>query len=248
MKTTDPCHEMRLLVQADADGELRAAEAARVAAHLETCASCAGLQSRLVALSGDLRHALPKYRTPDHLRKAVRKQLPSHGLSHLMPPRSWSKGLASAVVAVAASLALLMILPARGPDGLPDWVVAAHVRALQPQHLLDVVSTEQHTVKPWFAGRLSFSPPVLDLTAKGFPLIGARLDSLPGSEAAVLVYKRREHVINLFIWPSLAKEEPAVAGSRDGYNFVHWAAGNMMFWAVSDLNARELTEFADRWR
>lgn len=235
---------MRLLVQAD--GELRAVEAARFAAHLETCASCAELQSRLIVLSGELRHALLKYRAPDHLRKAVRKRLP--GLGHLMPPRRWSRAFASALVAVAASLALLMVLPTRGPDGLPGWIVAAHVRALQPQHLLDVISTEQHTVKPWFFGRLSFSPPVLDLTAEGFLLIGARLDALSGREAAVLVYKRRENVINLFMWPSPAKEEPAVAGSRDGDNFVHWATSNMTFWAVSDLNARELAEFAGRWR
>jgi len=244
--SSNHCQEMRLLVQADVDGELQAAEAARVADHLESCVECARLQQRLLALSDTLRRKLPKHRAPDHLRQAVRAQLPGARAGR-QAARRWPAGLAAAMVGMAASLALFAVLPMRGVDGMQDWVVAAHVRALQPQHLLDVASTDRHTVKPWFAGRLSFSPPVRDLATDGFPLIGARLDSLPGSEAAVLVYRRREHVINLFVWPASA-EEATTEGSRDGYNFVHWAADGMTFWAVSDLNARELLEFAGRVR
>lgn len=245
--SSSQCQEMRLLVQADVDGELQAAEAARVAAHLDTCADCARLQQQLLTLSSSLRGTLPKHRAPDHLRQAVRARLPGARPPGRQAARRWPVGLASAMLGIAASLALFAVLPTQGTDGMQDWVVAAHVRALQPQHLLDVTSSDRHTVKPWFAGRLSFSPPVRDLAADGFPLIGARLDALPGSEAAVLVYRRREHVINLFVWPASA-EEATAEGSRDGYNFVHWAADGMTFWAISDLNARELLEFAGRMR
>ncbi|MBC9205396.1 anti-sigma factor [Roseomonas aerophila] len=244
--SSNHCQEMRLLLQADVDGELQAAEAARVAAHLDSCPDCSRLQQQLLALSATLRDTLPKHSAPEHLRQAVRARLRG-APGRQAAARRWPVGIASALVGIAASLALFAVLPMRGADGMQDWVVAAHVRALQPQHLLDVASTDRHTVKPWFAGRLSFSPPVRDLAADGFPLIGARLDSLPGSEAAVLVYRRREHVINLFIWPATAEGETA-EGSRDGYNFVHWAADGMTFWAVSDLNAQELLEFAGRVR
>ncbi|WP_200845274.1 anti-sigma factor [Roseomonas sp. 18066] len=249
--TTDPCQEMHLLIQADIDGELQAAEAARVAAHLDGCPACAGLQRRLIALSGSLRDGIPRHRAPAHLREAVRRRIARPDAPPPPPQRrgAWPFGTA-AMGALAAALALFVLLP--GPDGrdsMPDWVVAAHIRALQPQHLLDVVSAEQHTVKPWFAGRLPFAPPVKDLAAAGFPLIGARLDQLPGSAAAALVYKRREHVINLFIRPAPPEEDPAeTAGSREGYNFLHWSAGGMSFWVASDLNTRELDEFAGLWR
>ncbi|WP_338665263.1 zf-HC2 domain-containing protein [Pararoseomonas sp. SCSIO 73927] len=243
-----PCHEMSLLVQADVDGELQAAEAARVAAHLETCPDCARFQRQLLALSGALHREIPRHRAPDHLREAVRNRIAGRSPPRRPPLRRWVLG---AGPALAAGLLLLALLPAgEGPShGMPDWVVAAHVRALQPQHLLDVVSAEQHTVKPWFAGRLPFSPPVRDLAPQGFPLLGARVDALPGSPAAALVYKRREHVINLFVWPTLPEEDGAAAsGSREGYNFLRWSQGGMTLWAVSDLNARELAEFAGNWR
>ena len=132
---------------------------------------------------------------------------------------------------------------------MPDWIVAAHIRALQPDHLVDVMSTEQHTVKPWFAGRLPFSPPVKDLSADGFALTGGRLDYLPGNMAATLVYKRRQHVIDLFIWPSEPEDDRGSSrGVREGYNFARWQTDGMSFWAVSDLNTRELEQFTDKWR
>ncbi|MBI0536339.1 anti-sigma factor [Roseomonas sp. KE2513] len=237
-------------MQADVDGELQAAESARVAAHLGTCPACAELQTRLIALSGALRRDVPRHRAPGHLREAVRKRV---GASEVGRPRSlrrWSTG-ALAAGALAAGVAFLSLLPIRdaGPGINPDFIVASHIRALQPQHLLDVVSTDQHTVKPWFAGRLPFAPPVQDLAAKGFPLVGARLDHVPGNAAAALVYKRREHIIDLFVWPAEPDESTAGAtGTREGYNYIHWWANGMIFWAVSDLNARELAEFASLWR
>ncbi|TPG55705.1 anti-sigma factor [Roseomonas nepalensis] len=245
--TSDLCHEMSLLVQADMDGELHAAEAARVAAHLETCAACQEFQHQLLALSGVLRRDLPRHRAPDHLRKEVRTRITNRTPGPSASLRRWALGIGPAL---AAGIVLFALMPlGEGRLGMSDWVVAAHVRALQPQHLLDVASTEQHTVKPWFAGRLPFSPPVRDLASQGFPLVGGRVDALPGSPAAALVYKRREHVINLFAWPTLPEEQgkQPVSGSREGYNFVGWAEDGMTIWAVSDLNERELAEFAARW-
>jgi len=239
------CEHMHLLIQADVDGELEPAEAARVSRHVEACPDCAQLQMRLVALSNRVRSETTRFQASAHLEAAVRKRL---------PPRRWSLFSrpalatgASTALALAASLAVFAVLPRS--DMMPDWIVAAHIRALQPDHLVDVVSTEQHTVKPWFAGRLPFAPPVKDLSAEGFFLQGARLDALPGNTAATLVYKRRQHLIDMFIWPTGNDETSARdTGVREGYNFVRWQSGEMTLWAVSDLNMKELNDFAGHWR
>lgn len=241
--SAEPCGALHLLIQADVDGELEPAEAAKVAAHVERCPACAEVQAQLVALSARLCE-IPRHRPPEPLRKAIRETLanrsPKAGIGR------WRPAAGGAGVALAAALALFAILP-RG-DAMPDWIVAAHIRALQPDHLVDVVSSEQHTVKPWFTGRLPFAPPVRDLSAQGFSLAGGRLDYLPGNTAATLVYKRRQHVIDLFIWPADHEDRDSGAGVREGYNYVRWRAGGMAFWAVSDLNGKELAEFAALWQ
>jgi anti-sigma factor RsiW len=148
---------------------------------------------------------------------------------------------------VAAALVLLFLPPGRGD--FAAMIVSDHIRALQPGHIMDVVSTEQHTVKPWFDGRLDFAPPVRNLGGHGFPLAGGRLDYVDGHVAAALVYYRAKHVINLFIWPNRGPQVASEAsGKRNGYNFVHWAQDGMTFWAVSDLEAPQLAEFARLWR
>lgn len=243
--TDQSCVDIQLLIQADVDGELGPADAARVSWHVERCPDCACLQARLTALSNRVRDEATRFRAPTHLQEAVRKRLPQRRRSLLARP-AFATG-ASAALALAASLALFAVLPR--PDTMPDWIVAAHIRALQPDHLVDVVSSEQHTVKPWFAGRLPFAPPVKDLSAEAFFLQGARLDALPGNTAATLVYKRRQHLIDLFIWPTGTDERDGRnAGVREGYNFVRWQSGGMTFWAVSDLNMKELGDFAGLWR
>jgi anti-sigma factor RsiW len=134
--------------------------------------------------------------------------------------------------------------------GLTEQIVTGHIRALQPGHLEDVQSSDQHTVKPWFDGRIDFAPPVKDLAAQRFPLIGGRLDYLAGRPVAALVYQRDKHIINLFVW---AVAESSTVPSpetteRHGYNLVHWTQNGMNFWAVSDLEANQLRDFMDDWR
>jgi anti-sigma factor RsiW len=250
--TQEACGEMSLMIQAGIDGELTPAEAARVAAHVEGCSGCLATQESLIALSGRMRREARRHALPDATREALRSRIaaaPGGGLRAGEP-----SGRFGALVpfglgfALAASLALAAVLPARD-DGLADAVVAGHIRALQPGHLTDVPSTDQHAVKPWFDGRLDFAPPVQDFPAAGFSLAGGRLDYLGGRPVAALVYQRRQHIIDLFVWPtSGASAAGPSEGSRNGYNFARWTKGGMQFWAVSDLSAQELAMFTKLWR
>ena len=260
--TDDACAEMRLLVQADVDGELTPAETARVAAHLEHCHACATLQAQLIALSKRFREEATTFAPPGDLLTKVRSRIaltappatttPAAPAASVTRPSRWRvRQLATAFgggFALAACLAQLFLLPHNfdaGTLNLADAVVSDHIRALQPGHLMDVVSTDQHTVKPWFNGRLDFAPPVKDLKDDGFPLAGGRLDYLDGRTVAALIYQRRKHTIDLYIWPDddRAARGPS-DGSRGGYNFVRWHQNGMTFWAVSDLAADELDDFA----
>ena len=262
----EACTEMQLLIQADVDGELAPADSARVGAHVETCSGCAETQARLLALSRHLRREALYHPASDALRAAVRAQIAISATAEEPEPvaaraasvrASWwrlpRRPLRSAApfgagFALAACLVLALVLP-QGGGGLPDAAVADHIRALQPGHLTDVTSTDQHTVKPWFNGRLDYAPPVKDFKASGFPLIGGRLDYLGGQPVAVLVYERRKHLIDLFVRPAdgYAGREPTKS-DRNGFNVLHWSRDGMAFWAVSDLNAEELADFARLWQ
>jgi anti-sigma factor RsiW len=150
----------------------------------------------------------------------------------------------AAGAALAASVALL--LPVAQPDrGLADELVSGHIRALQPGHLLDVPSTDRHTVKPWFEGRIDFAPPVPDFAAQGFPLEGGRMDVVGGRSVAVLIYRHDKHPINVFVWPGAV---PAGSSSRQGYGLRQWSAGGLGFHAVSDLDPAELDQFVRLWQ
>jgi anti-sigma factor RsiW len=233
----DPCANMQLLVQADLDGELDAAGAAALAGHVARCERCAALQSELGALSASLRGKLTRHVAPSALRAAIDAQQPRRKIG-------WSHGASfGAGMALAAGIAAFAVLPGRG--GLDGDSVAAHIRALQPGHLMDVESTDRHTVKPWFDGRLDYAPPVRDFAAQGFPLIGGRLDYLAGRPVAALVYRRDKHVIDVFVWPGVRSGTDATI---QGYNVIAWSQDGMNFRAVSDLNTGEMANFSKLMR
>ena len=155
-----------------------------------------------------------------------------------------------AVIATAC-LALVLTLSLTHPSAeqrLTQEIVSSNIRSLMANHMLDVVSTDQHTVKPWFNGKLDFSPPVKDFAAQGFPLIGGRLDYIGGRSVAALVFHRNKHVINLFTWPVNEKNsKPAGLTPIQGYNVIHCSEADMTFWVVSDLNEKELMEFVQEY-
>ncbi len=251
----EACDEMRLLIQAEVDGEIDAARAAALAAHVAECAGCAGTRERLVGLSAALREALPIHAASPALREAVLRQLAAAQVRAAARPalssqilRRWREVIAfGSGSAVAAALVLALLRPSAG-GSVAEAVASAHIRALQPGHLTDVISTDQHTVKPWFDGRLDFAPPVKDLATQGFPLIGGRVDYLEGHAAAALVYRRAKHVIDLYVWPANGGPTAPRIGLRNGYNLVRWRQDGMQLWAVSDLEAAQLRAFVHDWR
>jgi anti-sigma factor RsiW len=236
------CETIRLLVHGLIDGELDAANALAAEAHIADCADCGALHGEVTRLRARLGAADLHYPAPPGLAARIDRAIGSAQRPAVRRPRlawpNWATG--AGLTALAASLLVLLMVP-RGAD-LPTEIVAGHVRSLQVAHLVDVVTSDQHTVKPWFAGRIDFSPPVVDTSPAGFALAGGRLDYLDGRPVAAIVYRRRQHVINLFIWPGPGRSEPA-ADTRDGYNMLHWTSGGMVHWAVSDLNAAELGQF-----
>jgi anti-sigma factor RsiW len=254
------CQRVQLLIDAYSTDELDLAAAMEVEAHLDDCRACAGaLESvhavrNAVAGDASLRQA-----APPALRSAITAQLDVRDNRQM--PRSF-RGERRLMLAAAAAVGLLLILgwfglywnASRTRDGeFAAAVTASHIRSLMGDHLLDVPSTDQHTVKPWFNGKLDFSPRVSDLAAEGFPLIGGRLDYVDNRPVAALVYKRNQHVINLFTWPATGDgggdgdAQPATS-QHNGYNLLAWTRDGMRWVAVSDVNQQDLRHFADHLR
>jgi anti-sigma factor RsiW len=205
-------------------------------------------------LSHDIKMFATRYASPPALRGRIMTALRQADSGNSEPARGplrtpWQQWAGMGVAFVCGALAtgvLTWELAVQGAaDRVSDEVVADHVRSLMVAHLTDVASSDQHTVKPWFSGKLDFAPPVNDLASDGFPLLGGRLDYLDQRTVAVLVYRHRQHTINLFIWPSRNNSTTGLAHlSRRGFNMVDWDAHGMTFWAVSDLNSQELEAFA----
>ena len=227
------------------DGELAGPDAGELEAHLRVCAECSRAEQRRRRLSSALREHLPRYPAPDTLRARVRAGLQGESTRATRHRAlSWRPfAIAASLAVVAAGSWQLALTGARG-DALADQVLASHVRSLMAGHLADVPSSDQHTVKPWFNGKLDFSPPVYDFAGRDFPLLGGRLDYVGGQPVAALVYGRRQHVINVFLWPT-GRGRSARSGdfTRQGYHVLHWTTPEYTYWVASDLGLTELREF-----
>jgi anti-sigma factor RsiW len=250
------CEECHDFIDAYFDNELDVATAILVQQHLRDCIECRELLESRRAVGALLGSPEIRFEVPDALLGKIQSAVPS--LRSDAKPPSISKfpiHWFSVPLALAATIAVMFGLiflnreaifhHARG-DVLAQEVISSHVRSLLATHLLDVPSTDQHTVKPWFDGKLKFSPPVHDFADRGFRLIGGRLDYLNGQDVAALVYQRYRHVINLFVWPSESGHNTAAENfTKDGYNVSQWDRDGFEFWAVSDVNAEDLKAFTN---
>ena len=248
------CDDAHVLMHALIDGELDAGHARDVEAHVAKCAACAEKLKAFRAMHDTIVAANLKEAAPASLRQRIDAALPSRPAPVAAAPResfrpsrrSFFGGFAAGAAlsgAIAASL-VLTVFRGNPEQTIADEVVSAHIRSLQPGHLMDVETSDQHTVKPWFDGKVDVAPPVIDLTAEGFTLLGGRLDYIDGEPVASVVYRRRKHVINLFVAQRLGSAHAYVSSRTvQGYNVRHWSDQGLDFWAVSDLDPEELGEF-----
>jgi anti-sigma factor RsiW len=243
------CDDTRPLLHAYLDGELDVVKGLEIEAHLKECQACAQEQRSLEELHEAAGAGELYYRAPAGLRKRVRAALHEESKASAAPRRLlWSflgLGAVAMLIAMVAWGAYVRGQAATVQSGLvAQEAIAGHMRSLMGDHLTDIAYSDKHVVKPWFAGKLDFSPVVGDWASQGYPLVGGRLDYIDGRPVAALVYKLREHVINLFTWPSRSGADAAVQGSSyQGYNVFHWTQAGMTYWAVSDLNEAELRAF-----
>jgi anti-sigma factor RsiW len=249
------CNRAAGLLSGLLDAALGPFERLRVSRHVAGCDACAAKLEELRAMQAAIRTNLPYHRAPPGLAArigaALEREVPP--ASAAAASRQWFRwpafGMAGTGLAGAlAGVALTVLVLGGRPDGQNDvmqGVIGSHIRSLQADHLTDVPTSDQHTVKPWLSERLDVSPPVRDLKDAGFPLIGGRLDYVDGHQAAAVVYRRAKHVINLFAWSSPGDaDEPFRAASRQGFNLVTWRHGGITYYAVSDVEADQLSEFA----
>jgi anti-sigma factor RsiW len=250
----DRVHECRPeLVQAYADAQLSVSEALEVEGHLEHCAPCSALYANHRALSGLIAQSSLYHRAPAGLLDRIESELGT-GRPPSAPQRTpIARESLWRAIGLAASAAFLIVLigafgmklygPGREDPAMHD-IVANHIRSLMLNHLADVASSDRHTVKPWFNGKLNFSPPVRDFAQQGFPLIGGRIDVVNDDPVAALVYRHNKHYINLFLWPSSRAAQPRQSASRRGYHIIHWTQSGTEYWAISDMSPAALDEFA----
>jgi anti-sigma factor RsiW len=243
------CEEAEVLLHALLDDELDAGHAREIETHVAACRRCAAQLRDYRAMRGAFAAADLRFAAPADLRRRIDARLPEPAAVRVNR-RSLLKGFAGGVgLSSAVAAGLVMAIMRTDQDGrINSDLVSAHLRSLQADHLTDVLSTDQHTVKPWFNGRLDVAPPVVDLTAQGFTLIGGRLDYLDGKAVAALVYRRRIHVINLFARQDLGIQATGPSMETvQGFNIRRWTSHGFGLWAVSDLNADELEDFGRKF-
>jgi anti-sigma factor RsiW len=236
------------------DGEVDLVRTIEMETHLKVCSVCTQELERLKALRAALQRSSLAYRAPTALRTRIQSSLRVSSGAEVNERKFkwpslnfWQLAGAFALLALISVSSWEWTVRLRAPSSdqrIAAEVFSSHVRSLEANHLMDVVSTDQHTVKPWFDGKLDFSPPVEDLASDGFPLVGGRLDYVENREVAALVYQRRKHLINVFVWPNPTGSDSTQAiESRQGYNIMRWSRGGFEFWAVSDVAASDLAEF-----
>ncbi len=236
------CHE---LIHGYLDNELDTAMAASVAEHLSNCADCKRLHDEAKLLIASVKTRATYYTAPDALTRSVFANLQPSTPSASSVWEVLRKWLAPAFSAIALAMALVLYVAT--PSSEQPWMeeaVSSHVRSLMAEHLNDVASSDRHTVKPWFTGKLDFSPPVFDYSAQGYPLLGGRLDYLQHQTTAALSYGHAKHIINVFILPTTETDKPRQHLSIRGYNIVSWQQNHMRFIVVSDLEKTELEAFS----
>src|SRR6184192_2776811 len=267
------CEQATELMDGYLDGELDPVASQAIEQHLRDCHNCEQAYKAHTALSHAISRGAPYYKAPTGLRERIQSSLreeiaeqPARAVAPDARPQSATKQpeprsilfgtswnwLALAAAIVFAAIIALNLLPglqrSNAEQFLATQLIASHVRSLMANHLADVASSDQHTVKPWLDAKLDFAPPVVDLSSEGFPLIGGRLDYLDNRPVAALVYQRRKHFINLFVWPKEPDEAKAPKTiTRQGYQLLHWADPDFNYWAVSDVNVNDLQLFKQQF-
>jgi anti-sigma factor RsiW len=250
------CDELEVLLHALIDDELDAGHAQDVETHVAGCSTCAAQLASYRAMHEIMGGGALKETAPAHLRSRIEALVAAPASrvvsmrEFMRPTRRWFFGgfaMGSALSAAAAASVVLTVLRNDQSQTIADEVVSAHIRSLQAGHLMDVETSDRHTVKPWFNGRVDVAPPVVDLTAESFTLLGGRLDYIDNEPVAAIVYQRRKHVINLFVARHLGTKRPrTLSETIQGYNCRHWSQDGFDLWAVSDLVGDELDEFVQK--
>jgi anti-sigma factor RsiW len=245
------CHDAQSLMHGYLDGELDPSVSLQYEQHVGECPACANALAEQHVIKAAMKADSLYFKAPDSLRDRLGASLKKQSRARsIRLPLRWAA--VAACVALCIGLGFLLAQFTFTPSAherLTQEVASAHIRSLQAKHVVDVPSSDRHEVKPWFSGKLDFSPPTPDLDKEGFPLVGGRLDYLNGRPVAAIVYGRRQHLINLFVWPSSGTEsEDIQRETRQGYHLFHWSKTGMNFWLVSDLDPTELNDLAQRLR
>lgn len=253
------CTHARSLVHGYIDGELDSESVIAVDQHLQSCLGCKKIYDQYSTLQSTVRKQASYFTAPPALADRVRANLglATHAPRKVARPRSnwfqfdqWLQfGTAIATTAAVTWVVALQLNSPSLDEAISEQVIAGYARSVLTSHITDVATSDQHTVKPWLSGKLDFSPPVMDLAARGFPLVGGRLDYLDNRPVAALVYRSRQHLINLFVWP-YAKSDHAAAMqtlSKHGYYLLHWVDAGMTYWAISDVDPADLKTFAEAY-
>ena len=254
MDCTETCSRLHPYLDRELDLEGTLA----IERHLATCAACQATFARQAALQAAVRGHARYHAAPPGLAGRIRATIGNPeaaqalaGSARRRPrwPHWLQLGAAVAVGAIVSWTAAIQYAGVTADERIAEQVIDGHARSILTTHLVDVASSDRHTVKPWLSSKLDFSPTVVDLAGDGFPLIGGRLDYLDNRPVAALVYRHRQHVIDLFVWPESrgARATPVKALSRKGYNVLHWKDGAMVLWAISDVEPAELKAFAEAY-